>query len=168
MKTTFLNTTKAIFLMLFISLNITSCASDDSKPSQDLISNENVFSVLINGGQYTPSNVNLMTSSVTNGSSTIVTFKENGEGINISIPSDEIGTYTVADGVYDDFILSYVRSDSDFFVSTSGTLTITEKLQIDETTKRIKGNFSFSLVDTNNSIVYELTEGSFDIEYLSF
>jgi len=167
MKTQFLNLSKGICLAFFISLSITSCSSDDSEPLPDEPQSGNVFSVLINGGQYTPDDVSAFDTSTTN-FFTIVTYKENGEGINISIPSDEIGTYTVTDGVYDDFILSYVRSDNGFFVSTSGTLTITEKSQIDETTKRIKGNFSFSLVDTYNNIVYELTEGSFDIEYLSF
>jgi hypothetical protein len=98
---------------------------------------------------------------------TIVTTDANDEGINISLPSSDVGTYTVTNGIFDDFNLGYTESSGAFSLSTSGSLTITDKINVTDTTVRVKGTFAFSLVDTNNNVFYELTEGSFELEYLS-
>jgi hypothetical protein len=165
MTSKLLNFSKLIFLVLFISTITASCGSDDSDVTNEVPEEIAEFSVLINGVQYTANYVFAIETDTN--IFTIVTTDANDEGINISLPSSDVGTYTVTNGIFDDFNLGYTESSGAFSLSTSGSLTITDKINVTDTTVRLKGTFAFSLVDTNNNVFYELTEGSFELEYLS-
>jgi hypothetical protein len=103
--------------------------------------------------------------SVNTGSGLLITAYEGAistfPSLILSLPDDiSPGTYA-EDG--DEIILRYQPSFSDFYLTTEGTVTVSAH---DTEANTIQGTFSFTSTEALGTGVIEITNGSFDVNYI--
>ncbi|WP_179339287.1 DUF6252 family protein [Winogradskyella ludwigii] len=171
MKTQFLNLSKAFFMAIFISMTLTACSSDDSDSPDDDGGSDVEFFARVNDGQFTPDDV-IAIGSVGVNFFSITATKDNGENVDITIPSVELGTYTATGDTDTQVISTYRLNDTNPALSTytamQGSVTITSSEQISSVLRNVKGTFFFTYSRDDEPQVYEFTEGEFNIDVLYF
>ncbi|WP_040279368.1 DUF6252 family protein [Psychroserpens damuponensis] len=171
MKTQFLNLSKIFFIALFSASLLTSCSSDDSNSPDDNGGDDVQFSALVNDGVFTADDV-IAIGSVGVNFFSITATKDNGENVDITIPSVELGTYTATGNTDTQVISTYRTSNPDPAVSTytamQGSITITSSEQITTSLRNVKGTFFFTYSRDDEPQVYEFTDGEFNIDVLYF
>ncbi|MDN3491915.1 DUF6252 family protein [Winogradskyella bathintestinalis] len=171
MKNQFLNITKTILVALFISMTFVSCSSDDSDAPDADGGGDVEFFARVNDGQFTADDV-IAIGSVGVDFLSITATKDNGEHVDITIPSIELGTYTASGDTDTQVISTYKTSNPDAASSTytamQGSFIITSSEQISTSMRNIQGTFFFTYTRVDTSEVYEFTDGEFNIDVLYF
>lgn len=155
---------KPLFLLKTVFLFLVACSNNDKNNSQSIMQH---FFCKINNVDFNPqfkSGVSLSTSTV------ILLTGENNNGkiVQLTVPKNITpGVYTVTNndpsvlGIY----MQHTRSDNDgdFAMATDATLTI---ISHNQTTKTIKGTFSFTGRILNDNALITVSDGSFEIKYM--
>lgn len=120
--------------------------------------NENdIFYAKVNGSEFVETEILAVTF---NGVLGIGAANVNGQSITVGVNEDITpGTYAITGDTANDLVQgTYKLDDTTSILASSGTVTITSI-----TADRIVGTFSF--VAINGTTTYNITEGSFDVEY---
>ena len=166
MKYQILKSSKLVLLTFLITITLPSCSSEDDSNTELFDSS---FTALVDGEDFTADEVNgLVLESNEGNILTIEASKESGAFISITLPSSDVGTYNATSTPDTQITTVYSSNGQEALAGNSGTITITESTQISPTTLRVKATFSFIYSDPINLVFYEVTNGSFTIDFIVF
>lgn len=155
---------KPLFLLKTVFLLLVACSNNDNSNSQSTMQQ---FFCKINNVDFNPEFKSGVSESI---SSVILITGENNNGkiVQLAVPNNITpGDYSIINNqpsVLGLFMQhTHSENDGDFGFATNATLTI---ISHNQTTKTIKGTFSFTGTIVNDNSLFTISDGSFEIKYL--
>lgn len=155
---------KPLFLLKTVFLLLVACSNNDQNNNQTTTQQ---FYCKINNVDFNPEFKSGVSESISN-VILITGESNNGKIVQLAVPQNiTSGVYTITNSLPSilRLALQYTQSDNDgdFGLATNANLTI---ISHNQTTKLIKGTFSFTGTIVNDNTLFTISDGSFEIKYL--
>ncbi|MGB3591026.1 MAG: DUF6252 family protein [Nonlabens sp.] len=164
MKNQIIRSSKVFCLFFIISLVFTSCSSSDD-PSDEPASFTGLTAT-ISGEMFTATQSQVFASA---GSDffTLVARLDSGEQLDIALPSNDVGVYTITGDSNSGILSTYSPDGASFNFGLSGTITIIENTVGSGLNSTINGTFEINYSQDGSTITNQATGGVFNISYLA-